>query len=425
MLALLGLVTILLLLATILKKWLSPLVALIAVPFAAGIAGGFGSELSTFIVDGVQTVAPMAAMFVFAIVFFGVMSDAGLFRPFVGAILRMVGRHPARILVGTVALGSLVHLDGSGASTFLIAIPALRPLYDELQMDRRLLACGVAMAAGVNNMLPWGGPTIRAATALDVDVMSLYLPLVPVHLAGLAAAFFIAWTLGVREHRRLGCSVEGHINAVPPPSPVDRRFVVNLLTTLAVIGAMVGGLLHPVVAFMLGVVVALCINYPGVDFQRERVDAHAKAALMMAAILFAAGAFTGILKGSGMLDAMARAGAELVPGPAAAHMATIVAVLSMPLSLFFDPDSFYFGVLPVLAGVAESAGTGGVQVAQGALLGQMTVGFAVSPLTPATFLLIGLAGVELADHQRFTIPYLFAITIFMTIVAFSFGVLAP
>lgn len=425
MLALLGLITILLLLTAILKKWLSPLVALIAVPVAAGFAGGFGNELGTFIVDGVRTVAPMAAMFVFAIVFFGVMSDAGVFRPFVGGILRMVGRHPARILVGTVALGSLVHLDGSGASTFLIAIPALRPLYDELRMDRRLLACGVAMAAGVNNMLPWGGPTIRAATALDVDVMSLYLPLVPVHLAGLAAAFFIAWMLGTREHRRLGPQGEEHVGTVPPTGRVDWRFAANLLTTLAVIGAMVGGLFHPVVAFMLGVVIALCVNYPGVDSQRERIDAHARAALMMAAILFAAGAFTGIMKGSGMLDAMAGAGADLVPGPAAAHMASIVAVLSMPLSLLFDPDSFYFGVLPVLAGVAESAGAGGVQVAQGALLGQMTVGFAVSPLTPATFLLIGLAGVELADHQRFTIPYLFAITIFMTMVAVAIGVFAP
>jgi CitMHS family citrate-Mg2+:H+ or citrate-Ca2+:H+ symporter len=76
--------------------------------------------------------------------------------------------------------------------------------------------------------------------------------------------------------------------------------------------------------------------------------------------------------------------------------------------------------------VAEVAGTHGVatvQVAQGALLGQMTTGFPVSPLTPSTFLLIGLAGIELAEHQRFSIGWLWATTLVMTMVAVVFGVL--
>lgn len=427
MLAGLGLATIVVLLLAILRKWTSPLVALILVPTLAALVGGFGSDIGLYIVDGTRAVAPMAAMFVFAILFFGMMTDAGLFQPIVDAILKIVGASPPRIVVGSVALAGVAHLDGSGATTFLVTIPALLPLYDRLGMDRRVLACAVAMAAGVNNMLPWGGPTIRAAAALNVDVMDVYGPLIPIHLIGLAFVFACAYFLGAREKKRLAPVDDGVVfheiasNDNAPPEPW--RFLVNMLITVGVIGGMISGMVHPVVAFMLGVVFAASFNFPDVDAQRQRVDAHAKTALMMASVLFAAGAFTGIMNGAGMLDAMAVTGAGLVPDAAASKLPVILGVLSMPLSLVFDPDSFYFGVLPVLAGIGEAAGATPLHVASGALMGQMTMGFPISPLTPTTFLLVGLAGIDLVSHQRFTIPYLFATSIVMTVAGVALGVL--
>jgi CitMHS family citrate-Mg2+:H+ or citrate-Ca2+:H+ symporter len=427
MLAGLGLATIAVLLVAILRRWLSPLVALIVIPVATGIAGGFGTEISGYIVDGVKSVAPMAAMFVFAIIFFGVMTDAGLFKPFVNGIIRVVGNSPPRIVVGTALLAAVVHLDGSGATTFLITIPALRPLYDRLGMDRRVLACAVAMSAGVNNMLPWGGPTIRAATALNVDVMDVYGPLIPVHLIGFGFVILCAYLLGVRESKRLSAlgkeTAAGEALQSRQNTASRWRFALNIVITVTVIAAMVTGLVHPVVAFMFGVVAAMSFNFPNVDRQRESVDAHAKAALMMASILFAAGAFTGIMNGTGMIDAMAVAGAGLVPESAASQLPVILSLVAMPLSLIFDPDSFYFGVLPVLASIGEAAGASQLQIAFGALMGQMTTGFPVSPLTPTTFLLIGLAGIDLADHQRFSIPWLFAASMVMTAAAALLGLL--
>lgn len=429
MLALLGLITIALLLAAILTKKMSPLVALIAIPIAAALAGGFGMETSKFIVGGITKIAPVAGMFVFAILFFGIVTDAGMLDPVINGILRVVGNRPSRIVPGTALLALLIHLDGSGAVTFLVTIPAMLPLYTRLGIDKRILACVASLAAGVN-FLPWTGPMIRASAALHIPVGGIFMPLVPVQLAGLAFVFGTAWWLGRKEEIRLGlrdgaADVFVHVHELTEAEKLIRRpknFWINIVLTAIVLGVMISGKIDPVVMFMVGVVLALMINYPNVDQQRARIDAHAKAALLMASILFAAGVFTGIMSQSGMLKAMAATAVGFVPAELASHIPAVLGVLSMPLSMLFDPDSFYFGVLPVVAEVSHMLGVPQVQVAQAALLGQMTTGFPVSPLTPATFLVAGLAGIDLADHQKYTFKYLFAASILMTIACIVIGV---
>lgn len=437
MLALAGLLTILVVLAGIISKRMSAMVALIVVPVLGALLAGFGlADIGGFATSGISSIAPIVGMFVFAILFFSILNDAGTLDPIINRILRTVGERPARIVLGTAVLGVIAHLDGSGASTFLVTVPAMLPLYDRLGMDRRVLACTVAMAAGTANMLPWGGPTLRAATALEIPVGDLYLPMLPVHLVGFATVAMFAWYLGRREERRLGLT--GGSTVVTGGSPVEapptktgadptiarpRMFWVNIGLIVLVLGAMITELMPPVLCFMLGTVAVLMINYPDVADQRARVDAHAKAALLMASVLLAAGVFIGIMQRTEMIPAMAAVVANHIPTDYAGHMPVVLGVISMPLSLLFDPDSFYFGILPLLAEAGGALGVEPVSMGRAAIMGQMTTGFPISPLTPATFLLIGLCGIELGEHARFTFGYLWAISIVMTIAAVLFGVI--
>lgn len=317
------------------------------------------------------------------------MTDAGMLDPIIDRILRTVGTRPTRIVVGTATLALLVHLDGSGAVTFLVTVPAMLPLYTRLGIDKRILACVCAMAAGVN-FLPWTGPVLRSSAALHVPVADLFQPLIPVQIVGLIFVFACAWWLGHREEKRLGLGAGSTVDAMPQRVLSDddiklrrpRLFWVNLVLTVLVMVVMIAGWVDPVVMFMLGTVVALCINYPNVDAQRARIDAHAKTALTMASILLAAGVFTGIMQGTGMLKAIAEVAVAQIPAGHGKLIPAVVGFISMPLSMLFDPDSYYFGVMPVIAEVGKALGVDPLQVAQASLLGVHTTGFPVSPLTP-------------------------------------------
>ena len=429
MLALIGLITILTLLVLIISKKLSPLTALIAVPIVGALVTGFGLTTGKFIIDGLKNIAPVATMFVFAIIFFGVLSDAGLFDPIINKILKTVGAKPTRILMGTALLALLIHLDGSGAVCFLITIPAMLPIYERLKMDKRLLCLMVSMAAGVN-YLPWTGPTLRSSAVLHIPTTEIFTPIVIPQIVGLIYVFTVAFLLGKREERRLGLAngVASDVvlqRELKEEEKVLRRpkmFWFNAVLAVVVMGLMISGKVDPAPMFMIGVVLALIFNYPQVSQQKARVDAHAKAALMMASILLAAGAFVGIMKGTGMITAMATMAVSFIPQSLAQHIPFVVGLISMPLSLIFDPDSYYLGVMPVIAEISKLLGIAPITIAQASLMGQMTVGFPVSPLTPATFLITGLTGVELGEHQKFSIPFLWLASILMTITCALIGV---
>ena len=423
MLAWLGVSTIVAMLALILSRRASPLVALVLSPLPAVFLARLSGALDHYIITGIREIAPVVAMFVFAILFFGVITDAGVLKPIVSRMLRLIGERPVRIVPMSALLALLVHLDGSGAVVFLVTIPALLPLYERLGIDRRILACVVSMAAGVN-FLPWTGPTLRAATVLRVSPTELFSPLIGVQVVGLLFVFSVAVWFGLRQEQKAGAvALKASKVEQTAIEPFPRRFWINIVLIVVVLGGVISGRLDPAVVFMFGTVVGLLLNFSGLETQQERILAHAKAAITMAAILLAAGSFIGIMRGSGMLSAMATLAASHISAQQARHIPFVLGLIAMPLSLLFDPDSFYFGVLPVIAGSAQSVGIPGVQVARAALLGQMTTGFPVSPLTPATFLVTGLSGIELAKHQRFSIPWLFAASVLMTVAAVLFGVI--
>ncbi|MET7142817.1 CitMHS family transporter [Xanthomonas sp. PPL139] len=403
----------------IMSKRLSPLVALIIVPIVFALAGGFGTGINEMMLEGIKKIAPTGVMLMFAILYFGVMIDAGLFDPLVRRILRLVKGDPMKIVVGTAVLALLISLDGDGSTTYMITVSAMLPLYRRLGMNALNMTCVTILAGGVMNLTPWGGPTARAATALHVDPADVFVPLVPAMALAIAGILVLAWYLGMKERRRLGVvtlpgdawmdsSVADDGEALPTVEDAEdikrpRLLWVNLLLTLALMAALVIGVLPMPVLFMIGFALALLINYPNLAEQRRRLVNHAGNVLSVVSLIFAAGVFTGILSNTGMVEAMSRSFLAVIPDAWGPYLAVITALASMPFTFFMSNDAFYFGVLPILSDAASHYGITPVEMARASLAGQPV--HLLSPLVPSTYLLVGLAKVDFADHQRFTLKW--------------------
>ena len=458
MLAAIGFLIIAVILVLLLTQRVNAIVALAGVPFVGALIAGFSlADVSEFAMTGISGVVGVIAMFVFAIIYFGIVSDAGMFDPIVNRIVRFAGDKPATITVATTLLAIVSHLDGAGASTFLITIPAMLPLYERMGMSRLVLATCVALGAGVMNILPWGGPTLRAAATAEVPANELWVPLIPAQVVGLIAALGIAFLLGVREKKRLARLDAGDERALVPESTArigesgmvivqdaggaaspdagaaseaeiatlrrPRLLFVNLAVTLLVVVFLVMGWVDPAVCFIIGAIIVLVVNYPDMKQQGERINAHAPGAVLMASTLIAAGILLGVLSESGMVEAMAQGGANLLPESLAPGLPLLAGLLGVPLSLLFGPDAYYFGVMPVLMAVGEGFGVDGIHIAQASIVGQETVGFPISPMTGSFFLLVGLAKVDIGRHIRHSFLWMWLLSIIMLLVAVVTGVI--
>ncbi|MGX1311193.1 CitMHS family citrate-Mg2+:H+ or citrate-Ca2+:H+ symporter [Streptomyces calvus] len=485
MLTILGFAMIATFLVLIMLKKMSPIAALVLIPALFCVFVGKGAHLGDYVIDGVSSLAPTAAMLMFAIVYFGVMIDVGLFDPIVRGILRFCKADPMRIVVGTAVLAAIVSLDGDGSTTFMITVSAMYPLYKRLKMSLVVMTGVAAMANGVMNTLPWGGPTARAATALKLDASDIFVPMIPALLVGLLGVFFLAYVLGLRERKRLGvltldealeqdkaeetetvlvgagsgagsgsgkaARAAGGSGAGPDAADTDatdtdgkddgatdadggfqgldpnratlrpKLYWFNALLTVALLTAMIMELLPIPVLFLLGAALALSVNFPHIPDQKARIAAHAENVLNVSGMVFAAAVFTGVLQGTGMVDHMAKWMVDVIPEGMGPHMALVTGLLSLPLTYFMSNDGFYFGVLPVLAEAGAAHGVSPLEMARASLVGQPL--HMSSPLVPAVYVLVGMAKVEFGDHTRFVVKWAALTCLLILGAGFLFGII--
>lgn len=414
MLTILGFSMVICFMYLIMTKRLSALIALILIPILFALIGGHYAGLGAMMLDGVKTLAPTGVMLTFSILYFGIMIDAGLFDGLVRFILKLVKGDPLKVLVGTAVLTMLVSLDGDSSTTYMIACAAFLPLYQRLGMNVLGMTCLVNIASGIMNISPWGGPTARAAAALHVDAMDIFVPMIPGMLIGAACLVFTAVILGRKERARLGII---HLddfhsgsmalgNGSAEECDGNRRpkmFWPNLILTLTLITCLVLGTMPIQILFMIGFAVAITLNYPKIEEQKARIAAHAANVLAVTAVIFAAGIFTGILSGTGMVDSMAKSLLHVIPPSFGSFLAVFTAVVSLPFTFFMSNDAFYFGILPVIAQTAAQYGITPLEIARASVVGQPV--HLLSPLVPSLYLLVALAKVDLGDHQRFALKW--------------------
>lgn len=396
----------------IMLRKMSAVVALVLVPIAFGVLAGFGPELGKMIGTGIIQVAPIGVTLMFAVLYFGLMLDVGLFDPLTRAMVRRVGSDPLRIALATTLLSVLVAVDGDGTSTALVVIGAFLPIYQRIGMSPLVLLTLLGLTNSIMNLTPWGGPVARAASALHLDPNDIFLPLIPAMGIACAGVFALAWRFGMNERRRLGFAtgkpdpVIDAQNARPQQqadTPAGWRRYANIVLTLVVLALVFSRAVPLSVAFMAGSALALLLNFSSPAKQLVRLETHAHNCFFIILLIMSAGAFTGILNGTGMVDAMGRAMINMIPAPAGPYMAIITAVLSMPLTFLMSNDAYYFGLLPILAKTGAAYGVPAVEIARASLLGIPV--HTLSPLVASFYLVTAMLDLEIGPVQRFALKW--------------------
>ncbi|MBQ3653102.1 MAG: TRAP transporter large permease subunit [Synergistaceae bacterium] len=429
-LAIIGFVMVLVLIICLIKKIVIPPIAFILLPTIAALAAGFDPlAINKFAASGISKMVSTVSLFVFSISFFSLMSDQGVFDPVVNFLIKKAGTNVTAVLCATAAVAVIGHLDGSGATTFIITITAMLPLFKKLKMDNRALMMLVCVAIGVMNVCPWGGPTIRAATVLETDPNVLWHRLLPVQGFMLAVTFIVAFLQsGIQKRRikKLGLTMDD--SAVEAKAADDNKPKVstalqwwNFCVVVAVIVVLMMGLLNPAYTFMLALALTLPFNIKSLKEQNGKLKNYGVAAMSMVVTLFAAGIFTGVLSGTGMLNAMASAVVTVIPPALGRYTHFIVACFAVPLIMCLGTDSFYFGLLPVVVGIASQFGVNPMDVACVLLVAE-NVGVMISPLSPAMYLGLGLLEIDVGEHIKYSLAWIWSVSILAIVACIVLGV---
>lgn len=439
MLAFLGFATIILIIVLLLRNVTVPAIAFIGVStvtaFILIVTGTFSvEEMGGFIAAGVKGVHSTASLFIFSVLFFGIMSDVGMFDRIINALMKKVGNNVTGVALMTCIIAMIGHLDGGGASTFLITIPAMLPVYKRLNMRPTTLLLICVTAMGVMNLLPWGGPTMRSASVLEMDANQLWMRLLPMQVVGIAIALFTAVFWGMVEKKR-GAGEGEALDAKNGERPEGleeatasnglarpKLFAFNVIWTLTIIVALVFLDVPSYYTFMIGCVVALLVNYPGAKLQGKIIKSHSGPALTMASTILAAGVFLGMLEDSEIMNHMATVLASFIPPSMGRFLPLIIGVMSVPLTLLFCTDSYFYGLLPVLIGVGNQFGVDPAHTAITMVVCRNCATF-ISPVVPATFLGVGLAGVEIKDHIKSSFFWIWGVSILCLAAGLALGVL--
>ncbi|AYY81959.1 CitMHS family transporter [Proteus vulgaris] len=435
MLTIIGLFIIITIVTLLMMGKTSPIIAMSVTPLIGALLAGYSfSEISTFFELGIKQVSSVATMFLFAILFFSIMKDLHIFNPLIRIMISLTRGNVIIVCVVTALVAAVVHLDGSGAATFLIIIPAFLPLYRRLGMSPYLMLLIMCTSMGVMNMVPWGGPLGRASAVTGIQAAELWQKLIPVQLFGILGSMVFAAIMGVRENKRIAKakrkgttpyqkdSLLAIFDEEQPETGTEKpkKFGINILLIVVSITCLALGLFSAPYIFMVAFSVALVINYPKPRDQIAIISHHAPQALSMVAIILSAGAFLGIMSNGKMLESIALDLAAILPHSWVDNLHIIVGILGVPMDIFTSTDAYYFALLPIVQEVTAGGGVPAADVVYAMAIGN-NAGTFVSPFSPAAWLAMGIAGTDMGRHLRYSFGWIWLFSFSTLGVGFFLG----
>lgn len=430
MLSILGFLTIALFTYLVMTKKMIAFTGIIFIPIVFATIGGFGTKLPGMMEEGILLVVKTAVLLLFAILYFGIMMDSGLFDPVSNKILKIAKGDPVKIAMGTAVLALLGALDGDGTTTYMIVCSAMLPIYKRLGMSPLVLATVSILSLGmIAGTTPWGGSATRAISILGLEASDYFVPFLPTLFGGAIWILFTAYVLGKRERKRIGnvlieqvAATEMAATLESTPNINKKLLWFNFLLTVALMVTLILDVIPLYILFIIAFSIALMVNYPNLEKQKKVIKEHASNAIPVVSLVLGAGIFTGILQGTKMVDHMAGDLVSVIPDALGPYFTIIIAIIGVPLSFFMSNDAFFFGAVPVLAKAAAQYGIHPIEIGRASVIGQSI--HLIGPTSAPLWVLLELIKSDLGKLQRFTIGWILLSAVVMIILALITGAIS-
>lgn len=431
-----GFAIVVLMVILLLKGKAIPMAVFTILPIIGAFINGFSlNEIIEFIKTGVGTVWSMAALFVFVVTYFGIMSDVGMFDKLVDMLVNIANGRVVGLFLVISIVAMIGHLDGNSPTTYLITIPALLPLCKKLHIRTTSVMLVTCASVTVMNLVPWGGVVNRTSIVMNMDSSLLWKEILPVQIFGLGCCLILAIIVARIEIKRGAGAVSeggaGEVTTVNVSGGEEntalrrpRLLWFNVLLTVVIFILLLGTGLPNYVVFMIGCVAALMVNFPNIKEQEERLYAHAPKVVVLVATVLSAGVLVGVLNNSGMIVSMANMIIHILPKFLAPHLHMVFAFFGGFIGLGVAPDPLYYGILPTLLEVMAAYGVPAKSVTYALMIGGDSC-FTLSPVIASTYLGLAVSGLSFKEHMKFSLIPLWLIGIIMLVFAVMIGLITP
>lgn len=411
------------------KCSLSPV--FILVPVAAALICGFSvPEIAGFAAQGIESVLNTALLFVFSIVYFSILSEVGIFELMVQQIMKHMNNHIEMLLIITTVIAMVVQMDGSGAMTMLITIPAMLPLFDAMKIRRTVLVFLVSASAGVMNVLPWCSAMLRASASTGLDAVEIWHTMLPLQAVGALLLIVLDLFLARVERRNHSGMTDAEFLALKETlkKPMDLKvskgvIFFDIFFTIGLIALLLLGKVSSTMGFMIGLAVILVVNFPKVKDQEEQIRKHGATAYPLVLVIFSLGVLIGIMKNTGMVDAIAHSLLTFIPPDGGRLLPFIYGLVGVPISVVLGSDCCYSILAPIIGTISAESGGSMMQAVVEVLLGS-SFAANITFIGPAPYLSVGLAGITMKEHLKYSFKYLWLISVVLTLAAAVLGIVS-
>ncbi len=404
------------------KASLSPV--FILVPVTAALFCGYNiAEISEFAIEGCRSILNTALLFLFSVVYFSILQEIGLFEVMVYYVMKGMKNSILLLMIITSIVAMLIQLDGSGAMTMLITIPAFLPLYDAMKVRRTTLVFLVSASAGIMNFMPWCSAMLRLSAATGLESVDIWHALLPIQGIGILIIFLFCVIIAHFEKRK-GAGVADHTFKQIKESyrqkpqykvPVSLLFFDTIFTVFLIILLLLN-LIPSVFGFMIGLSCLLILNFPDPKKQEAQIKKHAATAFPLVLTVFSLGCMIGIMNKAGMVNAIADSLISLIPEDLGSKIPLLYGIIGVPLSVVIGSDCCYSILAPVLGNIVQNYGGTAMQSSIVILLAS-SFAANITFIGPAPYLSVSLAGITMKEHLKYSFKLLWILCIILVIIA--------